>query len=168
LSTTGKDSTGTEGCGGLILFRAENSGSENIPCIDMVDTTIEVKIDERIDNYLSQMNENIHERAWLAHILEERIRKGLEKRSSGSETPPADLNYYLFEERFIGSRESIKQQQQAFLPFFENCSCVLDIGCGRGEFLEILRTIMWKGIGIDIDPDMVQYCRSHDLVCRTD
>ena len=132
-------------------------------CIDMVDTTIERKIDERIHDHLSQMNENIHERAWLAHILEKRIRKGYEGKNQESVIPSAELNYYLFEERFRGTRESIKQQQLTFLQFFENCSCVLDIGCGRGEFLEILREHNVGGIGIDIDPDMIQFCHSHQL-----
>jgi SAM-dependent methyltransferase len=131
-------------------------------CIDMVNNGIEKKIDERIDTHLSLMNADIHERAWLAHILEDRIQMGLEKKS-GFEIPSTELNYYLFEERFRGSSESIKQQQIAFLPFFENCSYVLDIGCGRGEFLEILRDHNIGGIGIDIDPDMVQYCRSRHL-----
>jgi SAM-dependent methyltransferase len=132
-------------------------------CIEMVDTAIEGKIDERIQDHLSQMNENIHEMAWLAHILENRIRKELGQKNSGLPIPSAELNYYLFEERFRGSRESIKQQQLAFLPFFENCSTVLDIGCGRGEFLEILRDHNIGSIGIDIDPDMIQFSRSRKL-----
>jgi 2-polyprenyl-3-methyl-5-hydroxy-6-metoxy-1,4-benzoquinol methylase len=132
-------------------------------CIDMVDTAIERKIDERIQDHLSQMNENIHERAWLAQILEDRIRKGLGQKSYGPVIPSAELNYYLFEERFRGPRESIKQQQLAFLSFFENCSCVLDIGCGRGEFLEILKDHSIGSIGIDFDPDMIRFCRSRKL-----
>jgi 2-polyprenyl-3-methyl-5-hydroxy-6-metoxy-1,4-benzoquinol methylase len=132
-------------------------------CIDMVDTTIERKIDERISDHLSRMNDSIHQKEWLAHVLEKRIQKGLDQKNRGSAIPSAELNYYLFEEQFRGTRESIKQQQSVFLQFFDNCSCVLDIGCGRGEFLEILREHNIGGIGIDIDPDMIQFCRSHNL-----
>jgi O-antigen chain-terminating methyltransferase len=51
----------------------------------------------------------------------------------------------------------------SFLPYFENCSSVLDIGCGRGEFLEILRENDISGVGVDIDADMVAFCRSRKL-----
>jgi O-antigen chain-terminating methyltransferase len=73
------------------------------------------------------------------------------------------MNYFLFEERFRGSREDIKKRQLAFLPYFEKCSRVLDIGCGRGEFLEILKNHDIGGIGVDSDPDMRAYCRSRQL-----
>ncbi len=103
----------------------------------------------------------------LTHFLEERIQRGLVQKSApkGS-VAPADTNYFLFEERFRGSREEIKQRQLAFLPYFENCSNVLDIGCGRGEFLEILHDHNIGGFGIDIDPDMVAYCTSRQFEGR--
>ena len=74
------------------------------------------------------------------------------------------MNYFLFEERFRGSREEIKKRQLAFLSYFEKCARVLDIGSGRGEFLEILKDHNIGGIGVDSDPDMVAYCRSRQLV----
>jgi O-antigen chain-terminating methyltransferase len=100
----------------------------------------------------------------LTHLLEEWMQKGLAQKSNAPELiTPTDTNYFLFEERFRGSREVIKQRQLAFLPYFENCSHVLDIGCGRGEFLEILRDHNISGIGVDVNADMVSYCRSHQL-----
>jgi SAM-dependent methyltransferase len=70
------------------------------------------------------------------------------------------LNYFTFEEHFRGSRKSIKERQRRYLPFFEHCSNVLDIGCGRGEFLELLKEHDIGGIGIDTNKDMVEYCQS--------
>jgi len=147
------------------LYAGQKNMDQKISrCIDMVDTAIEAKIDERIDHHLALMDGNVHERAWLVHILNERIQTGLQEKLPGTDpTLPGALNYYLFEERFRGTSESIRLQQLAFLPFFEKCMRVLDIGCGRGEFLEILRDHNIVGIGIDIDPDMVRYCRSHGL-----
>jgi 2-polyprenyl-3-methyl-5-hydroxy-6-metoxy-1,4-benzoquinol methylase len=42
----------------------------------------------------------------------------------------------------------------------------LDIGCGRGEFLDLLREQQIEYAGIDLDPDMVERCRAkgHQLV----
>jgi len=73
------------------------------------------------------------------------------------------INYFLFEEQFRGTRDDIKGRQMEFLHYFKNCSHVLDIGCGRGEFLEILKEQGIGGTGVDSDPDMVAYCRSRQL-----
>jgi SAM-dependent methyltransferase len=131
-------------------------------------TTVKANLDSKIElsvkEHLTLMDEEIHTRTWLAHVLEERVQKGLAQKSA---PPPSvsknNTNYFLFEEQFRGSREVITQRQLAFLPYFENCSRVLDIGCGRGEFLDILKDHGIGGIGVDSDPDMVIHCRSRQL-----
>jgi len=56
-----------------------------------------------------------------------------------------------------------------YIPFFQKCRRVLDVGCGRGEFLELLRENGVSGIGIDIDARMIQVCREKSLeVVRAD
>jgi SAM-dependent methyltransferase len=71
-----------------------------------------------------------------------------------------DMDYFAFEERFRGSRTEIKNRQFKYFQFFEHCTNVLDIGCGRGEFLELLKDHEIPGVGIDINKDMVNYCNS--------
>jgi len=130
-----------------------------------VKSELDAKIELTITELFIRMDEDIHAKTWLAHALEERVQQGLiQKSASPASTPTVTTNYFLFEERFRGSREEIKQRQLAFLPYFEKCSRVLDIGCGRGEFLEILKDHDIGGIGVDSDPDMVAYCRSRQLV----
>jgi O-antigen chain-terminating methyltransferase len=85
------------------------------------------------------------------------------KETSGGSISSPHGNYFLFEERFRGSWEEIKKRQESFLPYFEGCTHVLDIGCGRGEFLEILREHRIFGIGVDVDADMVKSCLSRQL-----
>src|SRR5690606_7038043 len=103
-------------------------------------------------------------RAWLAGILEEKIAKSKEKRSDEMlSSQVTGLNYFIFEDRFRGSRNDTKAKQLKFVKYFEGCKNVLDIGCGRGEFLELLKDNGISGHGIDIDEDMVRYCRSRDL-----
>jgi O-antigen chain-terminating methyltransferase len=122
------------------------------------------KIDDEIYRGITAINSEIEKKTWLAQALEERIHKDIAKKTTSPvSTAKENLNYFLFEERFRGSRKDIKQQQQAFLQYFEKCSRVLDIGCGRGEFLEILKDHGIGGIGVDSDPDMVGYCRSLQL-----
>ncbi len=117
-----------------------------------------------IKDLFSVLDEDIHTRAWIAHVLEERIQKEISHKPAHSvfdET--TKTSYFLFEDRFRGAREEISRRQQVFLPYFERSSHVLDIGCGRGEFLEILKKNNIGGTGIDIDQDMVAFCRSRQL-----
>ncbi|MFA6363356.1 class I SAM-dependent methyltransferase [Methanoregula sp.] len=130
-----------------------------------LNTNIQNCVDSNFREVFSHLDKDIRLQMGLTQLLEERMQKGLAQRSTPSESTatPNDTNYFLFEERFRGSREDIKQRQLAFLPYFEKCSRVLDIGSGRGEFLEILKDHGIGGIGVDIDPDMVTYCRSRHL-----
>lgn len=73
------------------------------------------------------------------------------------------MNYFTFEDKYRGTPEEVKQRQSIFLQYFKNCKNVLDIGCGRGDFLSLLKE---KGIGakgIDINNDMVLFCKKNDL-----
>ena len=122
------------------------------------------EIGEQVKNVISTMNNDIENKAWLAEILESRINK--EKERNVDEIPESkavDLNYFVFEERFRGSRDEIKGKQCIFVKYFEGSKNVLDIGCGRGEFLELLGNHGIIGHGIDIDEDMARYCRSRGL-----
>ena len=74
-----------------------------------------------------------------------------------------DFDYFLFEQRFRGSREDIKERQKVYMPYFVGKSNVLDFGCGRGEFVELLLENGITAQGIDLNPDMVAYCQDRGL-----
>lgn len=75
-----------------------------------------------------------------------------------SQSNAVDLDYFKFENQFRGSRKSIKESQQFYLQYFEGKKAVLDLGCGRGEFLELLKDNQIVGKGVDLYPDFVGYC----------
>lgn len=75
--------------------------------------------------------------------------------------PPAA--YVRFEDRHRGSREEIQHRQRAYLDLFAGAAPVLDVGCGRGEFLELCRDAGIEARGIDLDPGMVARCREAGL-----
>jgi len=77
-------------------------------------------------------------------------------------TEPA-FDYAGFEERFRGTEDDIKNRQRAYLPYFAGSARVLDIGCGRGEFLELLRGAGIEARGVDLDLDMVLLCKDKGL-----
>jgi len=77
-----------------------------------------------------------------------------------------DAQYAGFENRFRGLDEQVKKQQKSYLPYFKNADMVLDLGCGRGEFLELLQKNEIKARGIDINDQMIQTCRDKGLNCE--
>jgi 2-polyprenyl-3-methyl-5-hydroxy-6-metoxy-1,4-benzoquinol methylase len=86
-----------------------------------------------------------------------------EPRPSGSGPGGLGFDYGRFAERFRGSEEYVKAGQQVYLPYFQNCRNVLDLGCGRGEFLELLRAAGIPARGIDVSPESVALCRTKGL-----
>ena len=77
--------------------------------------------------------------------------------------PLASHTYVGFEDRFRGSTDDIRQRVSEYLPFFQGARDVLDVGCGRGEFLALLREQGIQARGIDINGSMVDVCRQQGL-----
>jgi O-antigen chain-terminating methyltransferase len=71
--------------------------------------------------------------------------------------------YVGFEDQFRGSRDAIRARMESYLPFFEGTPHVLDVGCGRGEFLDLLAQRAIAARGIDLNPEMVEVCRARGL-----
>lgn len=70
-----------------------------------------------------------------------------------------DFDYFLFEEYYRGSREEIIDRQKQYLPYFTDAKKVLDLGCGRGEFTELMLQEGIDVVSVDLDDDMVDYCK---------
>ncbi len=77
--------------------------------------------------------------------------------------------YKAFEDRFRGSREVIKDRLRVYLPFSEPFKQtdaklkIFDIGCGRGEWLELMTESGFDAYGIDIDEGMLADCHEKKL-----
>jgi O-antigen chain-terminating methyltransferase len=76
---------------------------------------------------------------------------------------PLDIDYTRFAFRFRGSEEHVRQTEELYRPFFANCRNVLDIGCGRGEFLQLMRDMNIPAKGIDLGAESVAMCREKGL-----
>ena len=85
----------------------------------------------------------------------------------------SDLFYSAFEEKYRGSRELIKSRLQVYLPFVLPVfkafpqGLALDVGCGRGEWLELLTEHGLNAKGVDLDDGMLQACRDRGLQVET-
>ncbi|WP_220461536.1 class I SAM-dependent methyltransferase [Rugamonas apoptosis] len=75
--------------------------------------------------------------------------------------------YRAFEDRYRGSRELIKHRLGAYRPFLLPLVALdapaLDLGCGRGEWLELLAECGLQGRGVDLDAGMLAACRERGL-----
>ena len=80
-----------------------------------------------------------------------------------------DSFYRAFEEKYRGSRELIKSRLTVYHPFLESVLSIypearaLDLGCGRGEWLEYVRELGFSGIGVDLDEGMLASCNELGL-----
>jgi SAM-dependent methyltransferase len=74
-----------------------------------------------------------------------------------------DITYVGFEDRFRGSEAEIRARQQDYVQYFAGQSDVLDLGCGRGELLELLRERGIRARGLDVNPEMVEVCKARGL-----
>ncbi|HXG93051.1 MAG TPA: glycosyltransferase [Blastocatellia bacterium] len=78
--------------------------------------------------------------------------------------PAAEItDYFMFEHRFRGTVDEIKRRQSAYINFFLDKNNVIDLGCGRGEFLELLAEHGVSATGVDNNQDMVEFCRDRSL-----
>ena len=93
--------------------------------------------------------------------------------------PSLDAYKYVgFEDQFRGPQEVIRVRQASYLPFFEHlrqggaggpagahvaAGDVLDVGCGRGEFIDLLNAHGIPARGIDLNHEMAEICRARGL-----
>ncbi len=80
--------------------------------------------------------------------------------------PFRDWRYASFENRFRGSAQEVRRQLEVYLAYLPKRGRVLDLGCGRGEFLELLRENGIEGAGVDLNSLMVQACLDRGLRCE--
>jgi SAM-dependent methyltransferase len=76
---------------------------------------------------------------------------------------PITHRYVGFEDLFRGSPETIRAAVEDYVPIFEGRTDVLDIGCGRGEFLSLLAGRGVSARGIDVNAAMADLCREKGL-----
>jgi len=74
-----------------------------------------------------------------------------------------DNFYLLFEDKFRGSKEIVKEKLKIYLQYIKNQDFVLDIGCGRGEWLELLKENNINSKGIDINQKAINTLQKNNF-----
>lgn len=96
-----------------------------------------------------------HDSPSIASLRDERSHRDLEHRY-----------YQYLRDHDYSSTDALLRVLRWYLPYFEGFHRVLDIGCGHGEFLQLLQEEGHEAVGIDIDPAMVATCRAQGLTAH--
>jgi SAM-dependent methyltransferase len=101
--------------------------------------------------------------------LEERLlrleRRGGETLGTVATQPRQDAmpDYFAYESRMRAPTEEIRERQRPYVELLRAHEPVLDVGCGRGELLVLLREAGVEARGVDADADMVAFARGEGL-----
>lgn len=111
------------------------------------------------------------ERERLLAELEERLlrveRRGVPAGAPAAARAPqrtaAMPDYFGFESRMRGPTDVVRERQRPYVEDFRDASPVLDVGCGRGELLWLLRNAGIDARGVELDADMAGFARGEGL-----
>jgi O-antigen chain-terminating methyltransferase len=127
----------------------------------------------RLTDELSERIDRASARAEAAerrsHELEERLLR-LERRE-GSAPPTVAAqprqdalpDYFAYETRMRAPSAEIRERQRPYVDILRAHAPVLDVGCGRGELLALLRDAGVEACGVDANADMVAFARGEGL-----
>jgi SAM-dependent methyltransferase len=127
-----------------------------------------------VDRTITHLRRAINAQERRLAILIEEARRG------GTAGPPAAealahaghpalaALYVSLQDDFRGTREEIKDRLQTYLPLLAEAGAgkaarILDLGCGRGEWLELLGEQSLNASGVDSNQEMVRLCRELNL-----
>ena len=124
------------------------------------------------DQLGNELREEVQSLRGRAALLEEEVTR-LQPAAEGNGTTSATLDddfYLAFEAHFRGSEEEIRQRLQYYLPLIGEhlpgalaSAPMADIGCGRGEWLDLLSTAGYTATGVDLNQRNIDACRARGL-----
>jgi SAM-dependent methyltransferase len=138
---------------------------ETLRRLEAAAASTDAKLEGALDE-TRRVLEEIQERLLRA---ERRVRTpartaGAKAEVANAPMPPADdPDYFAFEARMRGSTDSVRERQRDYVDDFRAHPPVLDLGCGRGEFLELLAEAGIEARGVDVDADMVAFAQGEGV-----
>ena len=129
---------------------------------------------------LARANDDVQKRLWAdldrirteyETIIHSELRSVRQKAFAAATLPPAapkddtqhPYDFLRFAERYRGPEQYVRRNFENYLGYFAGKTRVIDLGCGRGEMLELLKDNGIPVKGIDGDAESVAICRSKGL-----
>lgn len=130
-------------------------------------TQLEQQIDELVDRLQKFRMDIAQQETRIANFLDKSVVTTDEvQRVSGERDHLLDSMYIALEDTLRGTPEQVKETVQVYLPVLRDAAIttdILDVGCGRGEWLEVLRDNGFQARGIDTNRVVLQRCRELSL-----
>jgi O-antigen chain-terminating methyltransferase len=117
-------------------------------------------VDQKLDRYRRQGQDLWSRLGSLLARLEDGTEEGVSARLAEGWR---EQEYRDLEDRFRGTQEDIAERVATYLPYLPAAGVVLDLGCGRGEALEVLSARGLQARGVDLSEEMVAECRERGL-----
>ncbi len=114
------------------------------------------RVDQKLDRYRQESRELWHRLGALLANAE----AGPQTALAGAQR---EQSYFHLETRYRGPEAEIAERVKTYLPYLRGRRNLLDLGCGRGEALELFATHGIKTRGIDVSAGMVERCREKGL-----
>ena len=136
----------------------ENRAHESQAAVDALRADVSNKADSTALGHLALLLERKAERQALADLTDR-----MPAPSAGAD-PRFDAFYLKLEDRFRGSREDIRGRVEIYVPLVIGAGAgthgrpIVDLGCGRGEWIETITAHGLSGYGVDANPVMVADC----------
>jgi 2-polyprenyl-3-methyl-5-hydroxy-6-metoxy-1,4-benzoquinol methylase len=144
---------------------------------------VQESFNRSVSEHISALNEQLEHTVSQEKQLDSRISllqqqinsptgNGSETATKAIDSAKLDDLYLKFENHFRGTETEIKQRLLEYLPYFKASGVdlkkhpVIDIGSGRGEFLELLRDNGFSGIGVDTNNAMIVHCHKKGLAAE--
>ncbi len=101
----------------------------------------------------------------LARLLQMRalLEKGVPLAPAEAREAARSLHYAQFEDVFRGTPDAVRKGQEPYLELLADRRPVLDLGCGRGEFLELLTSKGIPALGVERDPALTASLQARAL-----
>ena len=132
-----------------------------------------LKTEERVQVLRRELMEHSRRVSRLLEETRKRLPEPLDREQLESfeqeDSHDLDSLYVAFEDALRGPREEIQARLKVYLPVLEKAKpeagefTVLDVGCGRGEWLDLLRQEGYRARGVDFNRRMVEECREKQL-----
>jgi O-antigen chain-terminating methyltransferase len=136
---------------------------------------LKVQVEKQIDDLIERLQKSrmdvAQQETRLSRLLEG---AAVTPSSSVQRSQPAhpeqdhllDSLYFSLEDVLRGTHEQIKEEVKVYLPVLQKAgisSDILDVGCGRGEWLQVLREEGFQARGIDTNRILIQQCKELSL-----
>lgn len=96
-------------------------------------------------------------------VIKQALEKDISLKEEEKKIIKETLTSLAFTEKFRGNTEEIKKRQSIYIEKLKNHKNVVDLGCGRGEFLELLRENSISAFGVELEPSLCAILKEKDL-----